>query len=88
MVKRVRAKWVKVTNGDLAKCYFCHEYNTHHALVYSNGDEVFCCESCVLKQTKNRTIRNRAKKQKKEKNKNKTRVNKTKVELFEGGLRA
>lgn len=78
MVKRSRKSWVKVTSGDYGLCYFCHEYNTHHALVYSNGDEVFCCEICVLKQTKNRTIRNKAKKQKKEKEKNELLVKKRK----------
>lgn len=45
-----RFTFKKVTEGEPARCYYCHRFNTLFAL-YDEKDmsEVFCCPECALK---------------------------------------
>jgi len=50
-----RFSFKKITSGDYALCYYCHNFNTLFALYnQKDGSEVFACISCAKKISKGR----------------------------------
>jgi len=50
-----RFSFKKITSGDYALCYYCHNFNTLFALCdQKDGSEVFSCSECAFKISKGR----------------------------------